>query len=150
MLVVVTLVLTALGILAIFLWLGGTNQGVAIILLILPVAMWVILIVCYLETISRLRKNLDNILQKGEWISARLTGNTESEFDKYELKIQEWDASVEKVLKGTEYEHSWKSNIGLTKPENELGLVGLENFFTVLRNYMALRLTRLKEIRDSL
>lgn len=93
---------------------------------------------------------MDGLISKGEWIKARLTGKTEADIDRYDLRIREWDKSIEKVLKGTEYEHSWRSNVGLTNQDDEAQFVGLEKFLTVDSNYMYKRLARLKEIKDSL
>ncbi len=89
-------------------------------------------------------------MSKGEWIQARLTGSTEADYDRCEDHIQQWTMSVDSVLKGTEYEYIWKSNTGLVTPEDLSGLVGLPLRFAAERNYMAQRLSRLKEIIDGL
>ena len=146
MLVLFTIGLTTI---ALFLWIFGIYlkecaSAVAIF-------MWVMLIICYLSTIARLRKDLDELISKGEWISTRLTGDTVADIDKHELRLQEWDVSITKVLKGTEYENSWRSNVGLTKPEDESHSQGLERLLlNTQKNYVALRLTRLMEIKSSL
>ena len=149
-LVSVTILLTGLGILLTLLSFRGTTRTVAIVLISIAILAWVILILCYLETISRLRKNLDGLITKGVWIKARLTSTSEATYDKYSSMIREWVESVDKTLKGTEYEHSWRFDVGLTNPEDESQLVVLERLNAVDRNYMFRRLTRLKEIRDSL
>jgi len=117
---------------------------------ILAVIMWTVLLLSYLITIARLRRELDIQIEKGVWIKARLTSTSEATYDKYSSMIREWVESVDKTLKGTEYEHSWKFDVGLTNPEDESQLVVLERLNAVDRNYMFRRLTRLKEIRDSL
>ncbi|MFC1870581.1 hypothetical protein ACFLYE_04880, partial [Chloroflexota bacterium] len=100
--------------------------------------------------ISKLRKNLDTLISNGEWVRARLSGNTEVDVERCDLKVKEWDKSVERALKGTEYEHSWISGVGLTNPEDESQLSGFDWHFAVHRNYMFKCLIQLKKIRDSL
>ncbi len=145
MLVVATIVLTALATVAWFASFWG------LFAVSFAVLMWVILFMYYLITTSRLKKSLDELISEGEWVSVLLRGSTDADVDRCEDHIQQWNISVDKVLKGTEYEQSWKSNVGLVSPEDLSGLVGkYVVVFAAQRNYMALRLSRLKEIRDSL
>ena len=113
--------------------------------------MWVILLMYYLKTTSRLKESLDVLISEGERFSVLLRGDTEADFDRCEDLIQQWTMSVDRVMKGTEYELSWKSNVGLVPPEDLSALTGrFLLVFAAERNYMAQRLRRLKEIRDSL
>jgi len=150
-LVVATIVLTAFAILSSFLWFSGTNYKVAVFsVYALAVIVWVILILYYLETISRLKKNLDKLITKGEWIRGIMGGDTDTDFDRNEDHIQQWALSVAGVLKGTEYEQDWKRNVGLVVPEELPEVLGLTLRFLAQRKHMAQRLSRLREIRDSL
>ena len=147
MLIVGTIVLTAALILALILsfclWLSAP-------IAVLAVSMWVTSVLYYLETAYRTKNKLDKLMLEGERIRVILGGNTEADYDRGEDHTQQWNVSVDRVMKGTEYEQSWKSSIGLTIPEDLSGLVGLPLRFAAQRNYMAQRLSRLKEIRDGL
>lgn len=143
-LVIVTMTATAFAIVASFASFWGLWAISSAVL------MWVILFIYDLITTSRLKKSLDKLMSEGEWVRALLTGDTEADYDRCEDHILQWNTSVDSVLNGTEYDLKWKSNVGLVPPEDLSGLVGLPVQFAAERNYMALRLSRLKEIRDSL
>ena len=120
-------------------WFGGT-----------AIFLWLIFFICYFSGVADLKGNLDVLIIKGERIKSRITGGSEADIDRCELMIQEWDERVHKILKGTEWVQYYESTTGLTKPEDEsLGDL-IQQHLTVRRNWMALRLTRLKEIRDKL
>jgi len=148
-LVVVTILATALAIISLFMW-SSNNKVVIFIAIAFAVVMWAILILYDLIATSKLKRDLDKLISKGEWITARLTGFTETDIDKYDTRIKEWNTSVMNVLKGMEYEHSWTSDVGLTNPEDESQFSGLKKFLVIDKNYMYRRLTRLKEIKDGL
>jgi len=147
-LVVATLLATGMTIVSPWLWFSGTITQNAVIYV--TVALWITLILYYIAKPARLKSNLVSLIAKGEGILARLTGNTETDIDRHELRLREWDASAAKVLKGTEYEKSWTSDVGLANPEDEFQLVGLAKMLTTQRNYMYRRLQRLEEIKNSL
>ena len=147
LLVIAALVFTAVAIFVLFVnagliakaWFGGC-----------AISLWLILIIVYLSSISELKRKLDELIVGGERIKSRQTDKTEASIDRYDSMMTDWDGKVDKVLKGTEWEKSYKFTTGFTKPENESSQDYLENFLVIGRNYMALRLTKLKEIRDSL
>ena len=133
------------------LWAYGMLYRVATVATIsTAVVSWALLILFYLALIFKVKRELNVIITKGVWISDRLGGNTEHAIDKNEGRIRDWDTSIEKVLKGTEYEYNWRDNTGLSKPEDESKVQGLEKALTVQRNYITLRILRLQVIRDSL
>jgi len=120
---------------------------------ILATVAWAILFIWYLDSMSTLRQSLDELIQNGEHIKARqlnIPTVTEAFIDKYQEKMSEWDGCVETILKGTEWENSYKETIGFVKPDDESSGDHLVRILKADRNYMTLRLTKLKEIRDSL
>lgn len=145
-LVVVAIMATILAIISPF-----TNQKIPILWAVVVCAcMWGLLILSYLEITWQMKKNLSNLIARGEYILARLTGEGWEIIDRYQLLIDEWVSQVENVLKGTEYEKSWKSNTGLVKPESEEQETDIKQYLAVIRNYMTLRITRLQEIKEKL
>ena len=154
-LVMLSLLLTAFAIIFVILHNTGAEgykDGV-IAFVIAAVFAWIILIVYYLHTMSELRQALDDLIQDGERIKSRQTDPpevTEALIDRYESMMVEWDTRVAEVLDGTEWEKSYKETTGFVKPEDESSEDYLERFLKIGRNYMALRLAKLKEIRDSL
>ncbi len=96
-----------------------------------------------------IRRELDTLIARGEWIQARLTATTEAAYDQSDSYIRDWTESVQKKIKNTEDGGIFLSNAGLPKIEPE-GLTALAQLNNVNKKYMANRLSRLKEIRDKL
>ena len=128
---------------------------------VVAVVMLVILVLSYLQSRTNLRKNLDGLITKGEHLQAIVNGvpdnslksyDTESDqtIERISSRLDEWDTSIMKVLKDTKYDGQWVSNAGLTKPEDESKVKGLDWYLVVWRNYMTLRLKRLEDIRNGL
>ena len=78
-----------------------------------------ILSLCFLQTTSKLKRELADIMLKGEQLCARFTSSKEEDIDRYDPKTREWDEAVGRILKGTEFEKIWMSVTGITKPEDE-------------------------------
>jgi hypothetical protein len=147
MLAIGALVFTAL---FAFFWLVDPNIIAKIWFGGMAILLWLILLLCYFSGIADLKRNLGGLIIKGERIKSRITGKSETDIDRCESMVQKWDEHVHKVLKGTEWIQHYESTTGLTKPESEsLGDL-VQQTLAIYRNWLALRLTRLKEIRDKL
>jgi hypothetical protein len=116
----------------------------------LTIVLWVVLIVSGLNFTAQLKQQVGDLMIKGEQILSRITGNNEADVDRCDSKIQEWEEHVHKALKGTEFTQIYESTTGFTKPESESIGDLVQQTLAIDRNYMALRLTNLKKIRDSL
>jgi hypothetical protein len=99
---------------------------------------------------SKLKRVLNKLIQEGVHIQATLTRSDDASLFRYDDKLTDWETSIAQALKGTEYEQLWRDNIGLNKPEDETKVTGYKQELVINRNFVALRLQRLREIQDKL
>ena len=123
---------------------GGTSAAL----------LWGTLIISYVAVNQRKKEILSKLVSEGEYIRARLTGEGWNAVDRYNDMISNWISRVEISLTKDEYQLLC-SNTGIEKPEdetiNDAGDIGaIKNALAVNRNYMYIRILRLKEIINKL
>ncbi len=96
------------------------------------------------------KDSLDAFLGKGNDILARLTSESWDAIDRYDVEMDKWATNVRRLLKGLSYENDWMSNTGLMKEEREDQEDPIQQNLAIKRNYMRLRIIRLREIRAKL
>jgi len=114
--------------------------GVAFILLL------GILIMSSFEVTRRMKNELAKLVLEGEQIKARLTAESWKAIDRYDTQIGDWVSKCKASLPKAEYD-LLRSNTGIDKPESEDEQQGdIKQNLAVKRNYMYIRIMRLKEI----
>ena len=116
----------------------------------IAILLWLSLLICYYGGMANLKRKLDDLILKGERVKSRIVIKSDEDIDRCERLVQAWDEDSYQILKGTEWERSYKSITGLTKLESETSGDFAANTISVYKNYMTLRLMKLKEIRDRL
>ena len=108
------------------------------------------LIISSFEVTRRTKTKLSRLVFEGEEIKARLTAESGEFIDRYDLKISEWASRCKTSMSMAEYD-LWKSNTGIEKPESEDEQQGdIKQNLAIKRNYIHIRIIRLKEIINKL
>ena len=115
--------------------------------------LWVLIIILGVASIAgatKLRKEVAGLIERGEWIKARLSHTEDKSLSRYEEWLDAWDKGIAYTLKGSEYDLRWRDNAGL--PEQAKTNVGNidEKALKTYQAYVDSRLRRLDYIFNDL